>query len=276
MEFLDKWERKLGWMSFPGLFRYYALFHVMVFLLQFLNPAIGLALDFDLEKILNGEVWRVVTFLFSTSGLSGLGGLSVLFLYFMVIIAFMVSDGLEGAWGVFRTSMFFYVGIAGLLVANVLFSLIFWVTFGIPLSIPITGLIFYQSAFFAFATLFPKVELLLFFVLPVQVRWFAIFSAAMLVAAVLKMPFVIALVAICFIAFGSVNYLLWAGIPALRGKARVVSSAKRKRNFNKTKSSPESAFHCCSTCSKTEVSDPELEFRMAEDGKEYCLEHLPD
>lgn len=276
MEFLDKWERKLGWMSFPGLLRYYALFHVLVFLLQFINPGIGMMLDFDLQKILEGEVWRIVTFVFSTSGLGGLGGLSLLYIYFMVIIAFMISDGLESAWGVFRTSMFLYTGFFSLLVANFLFSLVFALAFGIPLSIPITGLIFYQSAFFAFATLFPKVELLIFFILPVQVRWLAIFSAVMLVAAVVKMPLVIGLIAICFIAFGSVNYLLWAGIPALRGQAGIVSSAKRKRKFTQSKTGMDSAFHCCNTCKKTEITDPALEFRMSEDGNEYCLDHLPD
>ncbi|MEP2776933.1 MAG: hypothetical protein ABJQ29_12120 [Luteolibacter sp.] len=265
MEFLDKWERKLGWMAFPGLLRYCAIFQVVVYLLQIVNPQIGYMLDFDRSKILSGEVWRVVTFLFSASGSMGLGGFSLLVIYFTVIIAFMVSDGLEEAWGTFRTSLFCYVGFAGLLLANYLYSLI------TPYAIPATGLIFYGSAFFAFATLFPRVELMLFLIIPVQVRWLALFQAVLLVVSVFQSPLFIG-----FVILGYGNYLLWAGIPGLRGQARVVSSIKRKRNFDKAKPSSESAFHCCATCKKTELSDPELEFRMAEDGNEYCADHIPE
>lgn len=265
MQFLDKWERKFGWMSFPGLLRYYALFHVMVFLLQFVNPEIGTILEFDRGKIMEGEVWRVVTFLFSTSGLMGLGGFSLLAVYFMVVIGFMVSDGLEEAWGVFRASLFFYAGFLGLLAANFLFSIMF------PFPMPLSGMLLYEGAFFAFATLFPRVELLLFFVLPVQVRWLALLAAAGLAVSVFNAPVILP-----FLLLALANYFLWAGIPALRGGARVVGAAGRKRKFEKAKANGGEAFHRCAECGRTEVSDPELEFRMAGDGKEYCLDHLED
>ena len=271
MEFLDKWEKKLGWMSFPGLLRYYALFHVMVFLLQMVNPGIGFVLDFDLEKILHGEVWRVVTFLFSTSGQSGLGAMSLLFIYFMVIIAFMVSDGLEGAWGVFKTSMFLYAGYIGLLVAHIVFSLTFHKMFGIMISVPGTGFLIYTSAFFAFATLFPKVELMMFLVIPVQVRWLAAFGAIGVLLTIIQAPIMLG-----FVLFGFANYLLWAGLPALKGTARVVKASGRRKKFEAAKVSDGSAFHKCKKCGRTEVSDPDLEFRMATDGEEYCEDHLED
>jgi len=275
MLFLDKWERKFGWLSFPGLLRYYALFHLLVYLLQYLNPALGMVLDFDLEKILQGEVWRTVTFLFSSSGFGGLGGMSPLWMYFMVMIAFLVSDGLEAAWGVFRTSMFLYVGIAGLLIGNVIFSVLFYSAFDTMISLPATGALLNLSAFFAFATLFPKVELLVFFVLPVQVRWLAILAAAPIAYMVFLLP---VSAAYLVLAFG--NYLLWVGIPALRGKARgtahMAKTAARKRKFDKSKLDDSAAFHRCKSCRRTDLSDPELEFRMAADGEEYCGDHLPE
>lgn len=76
------------------------------------------------------------------------------------------------------------------------------------------------------------------------------------------------------LSFG--NYLLWAGIPAMRGHAKTASSAKRRKKFNSEKIGSDAAFHCCNTCKKTEITDPALEFRMSEDGNEYCLDHLPD
>lgn len=259
MQFMDKWERKLGWMSFPGLLRYYALFHVMVFLLQFFNPYIGTILEFDRAKIMSGEVWRVVTFLFADSGFKGLGAFSMLFLFFMVMIAFMMSDALEGAWGAFRTSLFHYTAFAGLLIANFIYAE--------PMAG--SGFFIYSSAFFAFATLFPKHEFLMFLIIPVQVRWIAMLLGGLLVIGSLGQPWYLGYL---LLAFG--NYLLWAGIPALRGQARVIESAGRKRKFEKAKAGDDESFHRCEKCGRTEVSDPELEFRMSEDGKEYCEDHL--
>jgi hypothetical protein len=259
MEFLDKWERKLGWMSFPGLLKYYALFHVMVFLLQFVNPQIGQVLAFDRDKIMAGEVWRALTFLVADSGFKGLGGFAMLFLFFMVMIAFMMSDALEGAWGTLRTSLFHYTAFAGLLIANFLY--------GVPMTG--SGLFVYTSAFFAFATLFPRHEFLMFLIIPLQVRWLAILLGGLMLLGVLGQPLYLGYLVL---AFG--NYLLWAGIPAMRGRARAVESAGRKRKYEKGKISAGQAFHRCVECGRTELSDPDLEFRMAEDGKEYCEDHL--
>lgn len=270
MQFLNKWERKFGWMSFPGLLRYYALLHVAVFLLQYINPMISMELDFDLEKILSGEVWRVVTFLFSTSGMTGLGARSLLYIYFMVIIAFMVSDGLEAAWGVFRTSLFLYAGIAGLLIANVIFSLLFYRAFDVMISVPATGALLNTSAFFAFATLFPKVELRVFFVLPVQIRWLAILATIPFLLLIISIP-----VSIAYLGIGFANYIFWAGIPALRRQSRAIKSGSGSRKYKKEKMNDREAFHRCKACGQTEASDPELEFRMAADGEEYCEDHLP-
>lgn len=200
--------------------------------------------------------------------------MSPLWMYFMVMIAFLVSDGLEAAWGVFRTSMFLYAGIAGLLAGNVIFSLLFYSAFDVMVSLPATGALLNLSAFFAFATLFPKVELLVFFVLPVQVRWLAILAAAPIAYMVFLLPVSAAYLAL---AFG--NYLFWVAVPVLRGKSKgvksVAKSVARKRKFDKSKLDDSEAFHRCKSCGRTEISDPELEFRMAADGEEYCGDHLP-
>lgn len=261
MQFLNKWERKFGWLSFPGFLRYYAIFHVMVYLLQYVYPQIRSSLDFDSGKILAGEAWRLVTFLFASSGGSGLGAYGALLLFIMVMISFMMSDALEAAWGVFRTSMFFYTGYLGLIIANFLYGS----------ALGGSGYFIYASAFFSFATLFPRVEFLMMFIIPVQVRWLALLAASYYVIAVFRAPLLIVYFLLVF-----ANYLLWAGIPALRGQARVVASVQRRKRFQKDSYMDENAFHRCADCDRTELSDPELEFRMSADGKEYCTDHLND
>lgn len=261
MSRLDRLERRMGGLSFPGFLRYYAILHALVYVLQLVRPDIGMLLEFDRGRIFAGEIWRVVTFLFSSSGFAGIGVIGAVFFYFMVMIAFMMSDALEGAWGVFRTSMFYYCGILGLVVANFLF----------PNAMMGSGFLLYGSAFFAFATLFPRVEFLMFFILPVQVRFLAWIQAAFLVMGVLSNWIMLP-----FFLLAYANYLIWAGVPALRGTARVIESAQRRKRFNAAKEPEHVAFHTCGVCGRTDASDPELEFRVGPDGCEYCEEHLPE
>jgi predicted DNA repair protein MutK len=79
-----------------------------------------------------------------------------------------------------------------------------------------------------------------------------------------------------FFLLGCANYLIFAGIPALRGTAMVVESAKRRKRFNSANKTEQQSFHTCVLCDRTEVTDPGLEFRVGHDGREYCAEHLPE
>lgn len=258
---LDRLERRLGGLSFPGFLRYYALLHALVYVLQLVRPDIGSLLEFDRAKIFSGEVWRMVTFLFSSSGFGGIGWFGALFFYFMVRIAFMMSDALEDSWGVFSTSLYFYCGIVGLVIANFLF----------PGAMPMSGFLLYGAAFFAFATLFPDVQFLMFLIVPVKVKYLAWLQAVILGLGVLgnwqMLPFFL-------LAFG--NYVVWLGIPTLRGRAKLVDAAKRRRKFELAKEPAGETFHRCERCDRTEASDPGLEFRVGPDGHEYCDEHLPE
>lgn len=272
MTWIDRLERRFGWMAFPSLLRFYAILTAMVFVLEQLRPDIRPLLEFDLLAILSGELWRVVTFLFASSHVSGGWPLplQILFMYFVIRIAFMMSDALEGVWGVFRTTLFFYVGILSLIVVN-------FGSFGLLSG---TGVYIYVSAFFAFATLFPKVEFLMFFVLPVQVRFIALFGVVMLLAQLadlfLKGATLIAMIIPLFYVLIFANYILWAGIPVLRGRRMLVKAAQRRRKFEVANQPANDAFHDCVVCGRTEKSDPRLEFRISADGKEYCLNHLPE
>ncbi|MGD9419783.1 MAG: hypothetical protein Q7R22_012660 [Verrucomicrobiota bacterium JB025] len=258
---LDKLERRMGGISFPGFLRYYALMHALVYVLQLVRPDIGLLLEFDRAAILGGEVWRVVTFLFASSGFQGMGLLGAVFFYFMVRIAFMMSDALEEEWGAFSTSLFFYAGVIGLIAGNFLLN-------GPMMG---SGFLLYGAAFFAFATLFPDVEFLMFFILPVKVKYLAWIQAFFLLVGILASPLMLV-----FFALAYANYVCWAGIPLIRGRAKLAESAYKRKQFRKAQEPVGESFHKCAECGRTDVSDPELEFRVGKDGKEYCDEHQPE
>ena len=260
MSFIDRLERRFGWLAFPGFLRYYAILHLMVFALQIFRPDISEILEFDRDKILAGEVWRVVTLFFANSAFGRISPITLLFLIFVARFMFMVGDGLEDAWGVFKASLFYYTGIIAVLVMNFIY----------PFGIPGSGTVLYGSAFLAFATLFPKQEILLMLILPIQIRYLGMVAAGAILVQAFRMPILIP-----FLLAGYANYLFWAAIPALRGTGRLIESANRRRRFNSKKLPASEAFHHCAVCDRTDDTDPQLEFRIGADGKEYCVDHLP-
>ncbi len=268
MILFDRLERRWGWLAFPSFLRYYALFHVLVFVLQLIRPDIGQVLEFDRAKIFSGEIWRVATMFFANSEFGNpRSPIAIIFLICAVNFVFMVGDGLENAWGTFKTSLFYYTGIVLVLVANFAYSAAILGMSAIPLS----GTMLYASAFLAFCTLFPKVEILLLFIIPVQVRFLGMLMAGGFVITAISLPILLP-----FFTVALANYFLWAGIPALRGTVRIIESGKRKRCFISGKTAASEAFHTCVVCRKTDVTDPYLEFRTGSDGEEYCTGHLPE
>jgi hypothetical protein len=257
----DRMERRWGGLAFPGFLRFYALFHVLVFVLQWIRPDLGSVLEFDRGKILSGEVWRLVTMFFAVPQFGRPGLMSVIFLIIAVNVVFMIGDGLETAWGTFRASLFYYMGVLLILAGNFLY----------PSPVPFSGGLLYVSAFLAFATVFPKVQILLFFVLPVQVRVLGIVMGAGVAVELAKTPALAPLVGLAL-----ANWVVFAAAPALRGTARVVGAGERKRSFKPAKVPEDVAFHTCAVCGRTERTDPYLEFRIAADGVEYCLDDLPE
>lgn len=51
---------------------------------------------------------------------------------------------------------------------------------------------------------------------------------------------------------------------------------RRKHEFRRAIINNTSSIHHCEVCGKTEQHDPDLEFRVGTDGKEYCEHHLQD
>lgn len=262
MSWMDRMERKFGGLAFPGLLKYYIFLNALVYGLQFIRPGLGTRMVFDVQKIMAGEVWRVLTFLLAPAGVGGVSPISILFLACAIGVASMISDALESMWGVFRTSVFCYVTIAGLIAANLI----------LPGVMRWSGLLFYEAVFFAFATLFPRVEFRIMFVLPVQVRFLAILGVVPLLLSSLA-DWRIGV----YVVLANLGYLVFAGLPALRGLRREVQSVKRRASFRAAaRGSGGAAFHTCEVCGRNDVEDPELEFRVGQDGREYCLEHLPE
>lgn len=267
---LDWLERKIGWLAFPSIIRYLAMFQLGILALSFVNPSASQLLNFDWLQITEGQVWRLLTFVFVPIGaLTGTqGALTVVFSICAAMLLMSFSDGLEGRWGAFRTTLFFLGGWLVCLVASVIYSTVFVyhdpatgeLAFAIPNVIQ-PGLLFDYAILFAFATYYPKFELRLFFILPVPIVIIAIVGGiSILLSGMLGAGFLV-------YSLLCLSHYLVVAIPLLlkRGK-RQSHKIKAKVKYDKQPAH----FHKCVACGITDAEDESLTFRVRADETEIC------
>ncbi len=165
--FLDKLDRKFGRYALKNLMTVIVIGTAIVWLLRMLvysrtGVDITAWLYFNKAAILKGEVWRVVTFVFVPETYNLIT--FVLSLYFY----WLIGNSLENTWGSFKFDLFYLCGLLGAIVSGF-----------------ITGYAtvdyLHLSLFLAFALLYPDHQLLLFYFLPIKVKWLALIDLVGLV-----------------------------------------------------------------------------------------------
>jgi hypothetical protein len=259
MTFLDKLERRIGFIAIPGLIRLVVAFTALVYVLTFLNPEIFNLLDLDPARIRQWEIWRLVTYIFIPKGIGQPGPAQPLWVLMALWFLWYIGERIEGAWGAFRTTLYFLVGMIGTTIAAFIFGAQF------------SNTMLAASLFFAAATLCPDEVIYVLFILPMKLKWLAWIAAAFLLLGFITGP--LAEKAAMIAAFS--NYLLFFGPEMIQQARHRKEVAGRRKRFEVQSRSDEEPLHKCKTCGATELSDPNREFRVARDGEEYCLEHLP-
>lgn len=252
--------------AIPGLIRYVALFNALVFVLHLLAPGFLSVLELDPRLVLQGEVWRLVTWIFIPETLSPF------WIFFALLFLLYLGDGLESVMGPARLTLFYVTGVVLCTLVNFLF--------GLKGGGPVLGranTFLNLSLLLAFATLYPDFKVLLFFILPVKIAWLALFSAAIMIMATLGQPPVVA----ATLAASFLNYFLFFHQELRANFSPILPMASggrpswpNIRNASR-QSVEEEPLHRCESCGRTDASHPDLEFRVSSDGHEYCREHLP-
>ena len=253
MSWLDKLERRLRFIAIPGLHRILVGFAALVFALAWLLPGFTSMLQLDPAKVAQGEVWRLVTYIFIPQSLSPL------WVLFALWFLWWLGEGLERAWGAFRFTLYVFVGMIGTTAAAFFFGSNF------------SNSMLIASLFFAFARFYPEEIIYAFFILPVKIKWLAWVSAAFLLFGFVTggNSYRMALVA----AFA--NYLIFFGPEIIYETRHRHEVTTRRRRFEVQTRSEQEPLHRCKVCGATELTDPNLDFRVAKDGEEYCVPHLP-
>ena len=215
---------------------------------------------FDYQRIVSGEYWRVISFAaLPPVPLGSSPLLSALFMFFAMRITFMFIDGLEEAWGELKTSIYVYSVLACMIFAQFLGK----GTGGFG------GITLYAQLFFAFATLFPRVEFHLFLILPIKVWVLGVFTGGILLFVVLQAPGYAHI-----ILLPSLPYLFWAFPRLLKWYVTRGQTVARRAKFQQGVRPEGEAFHHCAQCGATDSSHPEREFRVTEEDQELCSKCL--
>lgn len=273
-QFLNKLERKFGRYAIPDLIKYVICIYCVGALLGLLNPMVYYNyLCLDVKAVLHGQVWRFVTFLIEPSEWlsGGFSMLGILFFVFKVNIFLMCGRSLEQAWGTFRFNMFFFSGV----ILNIVAAFIIYFATGMPYLIGIEYI--YQAMFFAFAILYPDVQFLIYFIIPIKVKWLAILDGVLMVYGVIQYMRIGAYYMAAAILVAFANFLIFF-LSSRNYKRFSPKQVKRRRRFKKqVRASAAGTRHKCVICGRTELDNPDLDFRYCskcEGNYEYCSDHL--
>ena len=207
MNWLNKLERKFGRFGIPNLMLYITSTFLVFYLVEaFGGVPIHRWMYFNRELILQGQVWRLVTFLFvDYSG----GPLTMaLMLYFY----YWIGCRLEYAWGNFQFTLYYLLGTIGAVLGG------FIVGFT-------SSTYLHLSLFLAYATLFPNEEILFMMIIPIKVKYLGYLDWVIFAAAILFQPFTGKVAAV--LALANFFIFFW---PYISGSVRNYFKYRKVRN----------------------------------------------
>ena len=286
MNFIDRLEKRYPNFGVSNLMIYVIAISGLGMLISMVNPYIYyqyLSLDFY-QIFHHGQVWRLITFLLCPSA-GGSGPSGLFWFVIMAWVYYSIGSNLERIWGRFRFTLFYLSGIVMILVVTLAAYLIMGIVYpaqevGIWLGMQVTLEYVTESLFLAFALVFPDVQFLLFFIIPVKAKWLSIFYFALdayqiIQGIMMKSYYPVALIVVSLINI-FIFFFFAKGRPGMAAHAR---QTKRKAEFKQKmhESREKGPIHRCAICGRTELDAPELDFRYCSkcDGRyEYCSEHL--
>ena len=274
MKFLNKLERKYGRYAIHGFMRYIVVINIVGAMIGVMVPDFYyMYLNLDMGLVLKGQIWRLFTYILAP-GITRtqlMNPMNMLFFALELYLYYFIGNSLENQWGAFRFNLYYISGYLLNIVASVILYAAFHVGYPIGLSY------INQSLFLAFAALYPNIQLMLFFIIPIKVKWLGIFYGGILAYNIL----------ICFmggqLAMGAAilvsmaNFLIFFSYTRNYAKISPKQMKRRAEYRNNVKKAVSITRHKCAICGRTELDDENLEFRFCskcEGNYEYCMEHL--
>ncbi len=280
-ELINKLERKIGRYAIPNLTMYILGLYIVGYILQLIPVNVNLTqlLTLNPAMILHGQIWRLISWvLIPPSSLHILIFITLMFYYF-------VGNTMERTIGTFRYNLFIFSGLILMIVGAFVTYLIYSLTapdlvdvYMYVYSSAFSTYYLQETVFLAFAIIYPEMQVLLMFIIPVKVKYLGYIYGAIMVYE-------------CIRGFINGNYFVFfaVGTQLLNLVLFWIQTGKlshlrpkevKRRNDYKQRAHmmPRGVTrHKCAVCGRSEQDDPNLEFRFCSKcngNYEYCQEHL--
>lgn len=277
MDFLTKLERKYGKFAIPNLTVILIVGFVFGYIIEIVQPDALSLINLNPAKIMHGQIYRLITWvIMPPSGASLLVIITLMFYY-------SVGRTLENAWGDFRYTLYILSGIIftdiGVVVTYLVMRLAGQAELAAFFAEYSNTSTYYlcMSMFLAYAFMFPDMQVLLYFIIPIKVKWLGYLDIAYLILSLLSYGMMGYYAGMVTVIMSVLNFILFYFL--MKGKTRVTSAhKKRKRAYKKeVRQTQILTRHKCAICGQTEEDNPNLEFRYCSRCKgnyEYCSNHL--
>ena len=274
MNWLDKLERKLGRFAIPNLTVYLLAGYVIGFGVMYLMPDLLGWLTLEPALIVRGQVWRLVSWVLIPPTRYPLS------LLFLILLYYSLGTALERTWGTFRYNVYIFSGLIFTVLGVFILYAVYFFGFHVELPLSLAGMVstnyITMSIFLAFAAIYPEMEVYLYFILPIKMKWMALVYAAMALYYFIRGG-IVTRVAIGASLLNFVIFFLSSRNMRRFSPKERVRKAKFKRQSAPHMHYSNGAKHRCAVCGRTELDDPCLEFRFCSKcngNYEYCQDHL--
>lgn len=264
MVYIDRFCRKHPNFGIPNIMKYVAIGNLVFWLLGFANTKILSYIVFSPYLILHGQIWRLISFIFYPPGSGILTAIAIYFYY-------MIGTALERYWGTARFNVYFFTGVILTAVYGFVLYFITGVSYGISAEF------IYLSMFFSFAVIYPDMKVLLFFIIPVKMKWLAIVDAAFFLIEIIQLRFPVNLLPVVAL----LNFLIFCGGELWRKvfKKKTPETINFRRESAKIRREQQANLynHKCAVCGRTDAEYPNLEFRYCSRCAGYhcfCEDHI--
>ncbi len=283
MNFMDKLHRKFGKYAVYNLQKYLIFAYTFGVVFDLIGIDVSGLLGFSMDAILHGQIWRLVTWIFCGEGGSII---SLLFIY----CVYSMAQSFEQMVGTFRMNVYLIGGMLWNLFGAILVYGLTALLLGQGISVNLSNYEVLFTLFMAFALCMPEATVLLYFIIPIKMKWMlAIYAAGIVYQIYVYYSFgaaySVAMGIICVIVYGSqtlfalLNLFLFFRMSKIRlsRKQKKTQTEFRKQMASVPKNPISGARHKCAICGRTENDDPNLSFRYCSKctgNKEYCQDHL--
>ena len=261
---IEEFCRKHPGFGIPNLMRYIVIANAVFWIMGAINPVLMNYMLFNPALILRGQIWRLISFVFIPPSTGVLAFIAFYFYYW-------IGSTLEQQWGTGQFTIYFFTGV----ILTILYGFLIYFITGRSVSLSSTYI--FLSMFFSFAALFPDMQVLFMFIIPVKMKYLALVDAAFFLLSVFTTLFPENLLPVVAV----LNFLIFCGgelknlLPRRQSKSTI--NFKRESARIRREESQKLYTHKCAVCGRTDADYPNLEFRYCSRCVGYhcfCADHI--